>query len=185
MNATNHFIILIALILILFGTPILFLYLGIRQVKTSRSIGGKILIGFGAAILLIYLSVIVAYVVLVGPGRSGILTRGISPQGLEYCVVQTFKGMAEPYQVSFYIRDTSGLWHWNYLAHQDDAWRLATVYFSNGVARVSRDGVFRREIPIPTNVVDLATVLAGYQDEYCPSNFAVEDILKYHNERFK
>ena len=182
MNATNDFIILIALILVLFGTPIRFLWLGLKRINTSRPTGGKILIGIGTAILFIYLSAIIAYIVQVGPGRSGILTRGTSPRGLEYCVIQTFKGMTGPYRVSFYIRDANGLWRWNYLAHQDDAWRSATVEFSNGVAHISKNGVYRRDIPMPTNTVDLATVLPGCRDEYCPSNYTVEDILKYHTK---
>jgi hypothetical protein len=175
----------IAVLVILIGTPILLLYLGIKQIKTSRSTGGKILIGIGVTVLLVYLTGIGAYVIWVGPGQSRILTQGKSPEGLEYCVVQTFKDLVEPYQVSFYIRDTNRLWRWNYLEHEDVAWRSAAVDFSNGLARVSRNGIFFREVPLPTNVVDLATVLPGYLDEYCPSNFTVEEVFKYHSEHFK
>ena len=139
----------------------------------------------GIGILCIYVLLILGYVIMVWPGQSKILARGTSPMGQEYCIVQTYKGWAEPYQVSFYIRDGSGMWRWNYLAHQDIAWHSAIVTFTNGMAQVSRDGRPYRDVPMPTNTVDLARIEPGYRDEYCPSNFSAEDVLLFHNKRFK
>jgi hypothetical protein len=178
-NFSTPFMIMMA---ILIGVPLLFLVFGFKSIKFSS---GKMLTGIGTAILLAYLFVIIGYVVLVGPGRSGILAQGTSPQGLEYCVVQTYKGMIEPYQVSFYIRDTNGLWRWNYLAHQDFSWRSVKVSFKDNSPEIYESSEYMRSVPLPTNSINLATVLPGYRDEYCPSNFTIEDVLKYHNEKFK
>ncbi len=178
-------VILIAIAGIFFGIPILLIALGWGQARSERSVGGLVLVGLGMAMLLTELCIIVAYLMQIGPGRSGIIARGYSPEGREYCIVQTFKGFGEPYQVSFYIRDTNGIWHWNYLAHQDNAWRKATVDFKagKGIARVSRGAGHFRDVPLPTQSVDLATVPAGYRSDYCPSNYTAEDVLRVHNQK--
>jgi len=116
-----------------------------------------------------------------GPWHSKILVQGASPNGQEYCVVQSFQALPEPYRVSFYIRDASGVWHWNYLAHEDLAWRSAKVEFRDQIAVVSREGAPAREIPLPTNSVDIATVLGGYRNHYCPANFTVAEVFKFHS----
>ena len=113
------------------------------------------------------------------------MAQGTSPEGRQYCVVQTFKDMVEPYQVSFYVRDVAGVWRWNYLEHEDVAWHSATVTFTNRVAHVSRNGVPFRDVVLPSNTVDLAEVQPGYQDYDCPANFTADDILKFHNRKFK
>ena len=181
-NSTGILIVVLVLT-VLVGTPLICIVFGLKKRKSSRS--ATVLLWTGIIILAAYFSAVVAFVVWVGPGRSGVLARGKSPTGQEYCVVQTFKGLTEPYQVSFYVRDASGIWRWNYLEHQDVAWRTATVDFSNGVAHVSHNGATVRDILLPTNTVDLATVQPGYRDDYCPSNFTAEDILAFHNKKFK
>ena len=125
-----------------------------------------------------------AYVAWVRPGQSGILVQGQSPDGQEFCVVQTFKGLVEPYQVSFYIRDTNRVWRWNYLEHEDTAWRSASVEFVTGKAIVSRNGKPFREVGMPTGTVTLASVPGGYVDDYCPPEFTVEDVLRFHNAKY-
>lgn len=175
----------IGLLAVIIGLPTACIIGGIARFKSSGSKAGRLLLGAGVGILCIYGLLAFAYVQYVGPGRSGIVAHGESPDGREYCIVQTFKGMAEPYQVSFYIRDAAGVWRWNYLAHQDAVWRSAKVTFSDGIAHVSRDGVAVRDIPVPTNTVHLTAVKPGYQDEYYPSNFTVDDVLSFHNRRYK
>ena len=182
---TIRIFILLAVLVILVGTPLVCIFVGLKRLKTSSPRGAKVPLWTGIIILAGYLSAVVAFVVWVGPARSGILAHGKSPTGQEYCVVQTFKGMVEPYQVSFYVRDSAGVWRWNYLAHQDVAWRSASVDFSNGVAHVSRNGLPFRDISLPTNTVDLSSVQPGYRDDYCPSNFTAENILEFHNSKFK
>jgi hypothetical protein len=183
-NYSGVFVLLLVLT-IMIGLPLICVVLGFKRLKTIRSHGAKALLGAGIAILCAYLLAILAFVVWVGPGRSGIVEQGISPEGRQYCVVQTFKDMVEPYQVSFYIRDAVGVWRWNYLEHEDVAWRSAAVTFSNGVAKVSRNGAPFRDIVLPTNTVDLASVQPGYRDEYCPSNFTSAEILEFHNRKYK
>jgi hypothetical protein len=183
--STSYSISGLILAICLLAIPILCVGLGLARVRISQSVKASLLLAIGLGIACVYVVVALAYVLMVGPGRSRIVTEGISPEGRQYCIVQTYKGLVEPYQVTFYIRDASGLWRGNTLAHQDIAWRSATVAFTNKAARITRDGVLFRDIPIPTNTVELAKVQPGYRDSYCPSNFTPQDVLSFHNRRFK
>lgn len=127
---------------------------------------------------------VVSYLAWVRPWQSRILTQGMSPEGREFCIVQTFVNFVEPYQVSFYIRDANRIWRWNYLEHEDVAWRSASVEFSKGNALVCRNGKPFREIEMPTDTVNLASVTGGYVDNYCPADFTAQDVLKFHNDKY-
>ncbi len=148
MNYTGLLILLLALV-VLVGLPVLCIVAGVVRLKTLGWRSARVLLTFGTGVLGFYLALLVAYIVSVGPWRSGILTQGKLPEGREFCVVQSFKDMFEPYQVSFYVRDEAGVWHWNYLEHEDVAWRTAAVTFSNSVAYVSRNGVPFDEVVLP------------------------------------
>jgi hypothetical protein len=128
---------------------------------------------------------VAAFVAWVRPWQGGILVQGQSADGQEFCVVQTFKGLVEPYQVSFYIRDNNRVWRWNYLEHEDTAWRSASVEFVSGKAIVSRNGKPFREVGMPTGTFDLASVPSGYVDDYCPPEFTVQDVLRFHNGKYQ
>ncbi|MCF6284385.1 MAG: hypothetical protein L3K26_04270 [Candidatus Hydrogenedentes bacterium] len=174
------------LLLALASIPMLLVLFGNRSFTRTRSVTGLIMTGAGITIGVAYLWAITAFISAAGPEHSGIVVEGLSPSGQEYCVVQTYTGIwTEPYQVSFYIRDGDGVWRWNYLEHEDLAWRSAQVEFADDKAIVSRNGKHFSEIPMPADSVDLATVLPGYRDEYCPATFTVAAILGHHNERFK
>jgi hypothetical protein len=168
----------LVLVISILALPLVFIAFGIAG-KAKRFLS----IGIGT--LCVYVLLILGYALLVWPGQSRIVAHGTSPMGREFCIVQTYKSWAEPYQVSFYIRDSAGVWRWNYLAHQDFAWRSATVDFDNGIAHVSSGGHRYREILLPTNTVDLTKIEPGYRNEYCPSNFTAADILSFHNKWFK
>lgn len=176
---------LLALIAALIALPIFLMVLCVGVFNRSGSTPARIMSGIGIAVCLTPVAAVASYVVAVCPGRSGVLSQGTSPSGQEYCVVQTFKGLVEPYQVSFYIRDTSRVWRWNYLEHEDNAWRSAAVEFTGGNAMVSRNGKPFREIAMPTGIVDIATVSGGYVDYYCPPEFTVEDVLRFHNNKYR
>jgi len=181
---SSYSISVVIVFLIIFGIPLLCIGFGLACLLSKAS-GGKLFLGIGIGILCFYAVVAAGYMMMIGAGRSGIVAQGTSPNGKEYCIVQTYKGWTEPYQVSFYIRDASGIWRWNYLAHQDTVWSSAAVTFSNGVAHVSRDGHAYRDISLPTDTVDLMKIKPGYRDHYCPSNFTAEDILSFHNKKFR
>ncbi len=185
MITSFHWVLRLIGLALLIGLPTACLIGGILGLKSSSQQRGKLLVGAGVGILCVYGLMTFAYAACIGPGRSGIVAHGWSPEGREYCIVQTFKTIAEPYQVSFYIRDRDGVWRWNYLAHQDSVWRSATVSFSGGFAHVSRDGNPFRDIRVPTNRVDLAKVEPGYRDDYCPPNFSENDLLSFHNKKFR
>jgi hypothetical protein len=181
---TSYSIPVLAILAVLVLTPLACISFGISRL-ICKSSGGKLFLGLGVGIVFVYGILVVGYLMMIGAGRSGIVARGSSPEGREYCIVQTYKGWTEPYQVSFYIRDASGVWRWNYLAHQDTVWNSATVTFSGGMAHVNHDGSPVRDIPLPTNTVDLTKIEPGYRDDYSPSNFTPEDILSFHNKKFR
>lgn len=180
---------LFAAIALLVGTPLLLLTVGVRRSKRGRSTGATVMLASGFSICAAYIAAIVTFIIWVGPYRSGIVLHGRSPDGREYCVVQTYKTLGlvgEPYQVSFYIRDADRVWHWNYLAHEDNAWRGVKVVFADGVVRVSANGRPRREIPMPAGTVDVAAVQqGGLRDAYLPAEFSAEEVLQWHNAKFR
>ncbi|MDF1789013.1 MAG: hypothetical protein P1U82_24335 [Verrucomicrobiales bacterium] len=128
--------------------------------------------------------VIAAYLGSVRPWQSKILAHGHSPEGREYCLVQTYRDLVEPYQVSFYIRDANGIWRWNYLGHQENGWKSGTVTFSDGSALIERNGAMLKEIEIPNESVDLAGVLPGYSHQYLGSELTTDDVFAFHNQRY-
>jgi hypothetical protein len=182
--SSSYSIPFLVILMIVVVFPLACISFGIARIG-SKSSGGKLFLGIGIGIVCVYGLLVLRYFIWIGAGRSGIVVQGTSPEGRQYCIIQTYKGWVEPYQVSFYIRDTSGIWRWNYLAHQDRAWKSATVTFSGGTAHVIRDGQHYRDILLPTNTVDLATVEPGYRGDYSPSNFTPQDILAVHNQKFK
>ena len=131
------------------------------------------------------IGIIASWLLSIRPWQSKVLAHGFSPEGREYCVVQTFRDVVEPYQVSFYIRDDQGVWRWNYLEHEDNGWRSATVNFTDSSAMIKRNGVPFKELKIPSGQVDLSTVLPGYRDQYCDKDFSVEEVLAFHNQKYK
>lgn len=111
--------------------------------------------------------------------------KWISPDGREHCIVQTFKGFTEHYQVSFYLRDSKENWHWNYVAHEDFGWGNATVTFSEGTALIKRNGEPYREINVPNENGDLISEFYPDSDEYCPCAFSVVVVFAFHNQKYE
>jgi Uncharacterized membrane protein len=115
--------------------------------------------------------------------QTKILAQGFSPEGREYCVAQTFNNIIEPFQVSFYMRDSEGIWRWSYLAHQDYSWSRVRVDFQNGKADVFKRGKFMRSIdayvPLPADHPprDSATYDLS-------ADLGVDDVFKAHNSKF-
>ncbi|GEM_PF-4346624 len=89
-------------------------------------------------LLLISIGYIATWLESIRPWQSKILAHGRSPGGLGYGLMQTFRDLVEPYQVSFYIRDPHGIWRWNYLGHQENEWKSGTVTFSDGSAFIEK-----------------------------------------------
>jgi hypothetical protein len=183
-TASHQFLIVffvLCLALVFVVVPIAGVVWGVRRFRKSTTGFARAMWGTGAVVLSTYLVLLGWLLFYSIPGHSRIVTQGKSPSGQEYCVVQSFQALPEPYRVSFYIRDTSGVWHWKYLEHEDLAWRSAKVEFLGDVALVSRDGVPFREIPLPTNTVDLAQVQYGNRHNYCPADFTAAQVLKHHS----
>ena len=135
-------------------------------------------------LLALFIGLVAAYLVAIRPWQSKILAQGVSPEGREYCVVQTFKDLVEPYQVSFYVRDPEGVWRWHYLEHEDSGWKSAEVIFSEGSSQIQRNGTSFKEIPLPNDQVDLGKIQAGYRDYYCDRGYSVEDVFAFHNQKY-
>ena len=172
------------LLLIFLGIPSLVLLFGALLLNLSRPRSGRIVTAVGALLLLAGIASLAVVMRTMGPGHSGFVAQGTSPDGKEYCIVQTWKDWGEPYQVSFYIRDADGVWRWNYLAHQDIAWRSAQVEFDQGTAFVFRNGNLFREMALPSDTVELAAILPGYRHHFCPPTYSAEDVFAFHTAQF-
>ena len=121
MQTTAQFLQLLLLVLV-FGTPVFMpvifcIYWRKRRVSFRRSV-----LWLSGGMFATWMSLFSYQSVRVGPWQSGALAAGSSPDGHEYLVVQTYGGFFERYRVSFYIRDSNGIWHWNYLGHENDSW---------------------------------------------------------------
>lgn len=92
----------------------------------SRSSRSRIVVRVLAAFLI--LSVLAAggfYLLLVQPGKGGVLARSATPDGTELLVTQEWNGWdigGEPYTVSFYSKKPGGPWLWQYLDHEARRW---------------------------------------------------------------
>lgn len=177
-------IILLLVLLVILAFPFVLLIAGFGNSRRPRSRGSKVLIGSGVILILLYAAGFVQVIVAIGPGQSGLLASGATPDGREYCVVQTFKGWIEPYQVSFYVRDESGLWHKKYLEHEANSWKPVDVRFADGKAQVFSKGVLAREVDLPTETVELESILPGYRDQYVSRDASIEDLVHLHNKQF-
>jgi hypothetical protein len=165
-----------------FAVPVLGTTLVFRARNRKSRNARRVHRGVGIALLLAWSGSFLAVGIQIRPWQSGILAQGRSPDGQEYCVVQTFQGFIEPYRVSLYVRDPDRVWHWHYLAHQDNSWPSATVEFTDDSIVIREDGVVRRRHPRKLEPVDAAGVRTGNSLTYYPAHFTVEDVAAAHHE---
>ena len=65
------------------------------------------------------------WLVILQPGKGGVLAHSTAPDGTEFVVTQSWNGWdngGEPYTVSFYSRKPGGPWLWQYLDHEARRW---------------------------------------------------------------
>lgn len=172
----------LVLLLLVFGTPfitaaIFFCYWRQRGAPLRRT-----LLVVSGSMFLVWTGLLVAYMAKIKPWQSGILAAGVSPQGREFVVVQTFTGFVEPYRVSLYVRDSSGVWHWNYLGHDDTAWGSTRVEFSADSFLILHKGIQVRKIPVESSVALRPDNRDGTRD--LPASYSAEDVAAFHHERF-
>lgn len=138
--------------------------------KALRTI--RIVLALVLAIPAIYLG---SFVIPQFPFTSGVIAHAFSPTGEEVCVVQTYKGIAEPYQVSLFARRPGQKWVWSYLAHQDSRWSFCRIEFAGDALCVYRGFQLNRTFSL-ARTTDLSAALGPLPAEYSP-----EQILAYHN----
>lgn len=146
MGPVFHFLALGVLGFIVFGIPLLCLGFCFGNREKPASGKARIARGISGGVFLLWLALMIALLVKMGPWRTGVLCQGFSPDGREYCVVQSHEVLFE-FRVSFYLRNAEGVWQWHYLAHDDDSWRSASVEFTSETIRITREGKFEREFP--------------------------------------
>jgi hypothetical protein len=143
---------LAALLVGIVGVPTLLVVLGARWFRRAgtplaRSLSGATILVGGLALALVGRTML-----RMAPGQSGIVEGGLSPDGHEYCVVQSHNGFpdgfGEPYTISLYVRDDAGNWRWHYLDHEGFPWRSARVEFDGELVTVHRDGVPFRQVEL-------------------------------------
>ena len=124
---------------------------GMTKARSTRSRNLLRVLGYLVAVLLIGTAGF--YLLLVQPGKGGILARATAGDGTELLVTQSWNGWdngGEPYTVSFYSREPGGTWLWQYLDHEARRWpdcRLEFVAGSRSV-RVSSAGELKQTIDL-------------------------------------
>jgi len=149
---------------------------------TARSSGG--FIRFFSVVGILLLLLIAWYIATVRPGQSGIVLTGESPDGREYCIVQTYSNLIEPYQVSLYVRDAAGSWRWHYLEHEDNAWRSARVEFQGDQVVVYRNEKPFRELELDRDVIEKVTPTHTHQERALPAELTVDEVARLHHLRY-
>jgi hypothetical protein len=181
MNNTGQLLQLLLLIVV-FGTPvftplIFWFFWRARNARLRRSV-----LWMSGMVFITWMSLFGSYLVKIRPYQSGILAEGRSPDGREYFVVQTFTGFVEPYRVSFYMRDSEGVWHWSYLGHDDHSWGDTAVEFSGAEICVLREGVIVKKIPLDAAVKWNPPDWEGSRS--FPASFTAKDVEAFHHKRF-
>jgi hypothetical protein len=136
------------------------------------------------AVTLVYLPVLAAFLFWVGPWRSGVVVAGKSRDGRDYCVVQTFQDLAEPFRVALYVRTDGGAWRWYYLEHEDCGWRSARVEIVDGVAHVLRNGAWFRDVPLSNAAPDLRALAPDERGRYRPASYDAARLAADHATRW-
>ncbi|MGC4074525.1 MAG: hypothetical protein QM760_18905 [Nibricoccus sp.] len=96
--------------------------------------------------------------------------------------MQTYTGLIEPYYVSFYVRDAHGVWQWHLLAHDDNAWRSPRVSFGEKAIVVTREGKYRREIPLDADRIrQHPDVVQSNQ----PASLTVAQLSALHDQKYR
>ena len=125
------------------------------------------------------LLIVIATLWLNVPFTSGVITHQTLQNGVEVCIVQYFKGLAEPYQVSLYAKSSVGNWRWFYIDHEAERWRNARIDFTEeNKALIYNKGKIEATVPVDKNS------LAAEEGGYFPSTFSCEEINQAHTRKF-
>lgn len=138
---------------------------------------------YGLGLFGLYAAALAWGVWRIGPWRSGVVAHGFGAEGREFCVVQTYKAIVEPFQVSLYERRPGEQWRWHYLEHEDVGWRSATVTFQDGRARVTRNGAPFTEIALAAGSLGTETATTA-ETISCPAHYSVEQVRAFHDDYF-
>lgn len=143
---------------ILFGPPLFVPLLIVRRVRPgawlARNLGRALIRGVFKA----YLCLVGAYVVWIGPWRGGVVAAGRLSDGRDYCIVQRFQDLAEPFRVSLFVRNDARVWKWYYLDHEDNGWMSGGAELDGRIMRVRRNGVPFRDVAIDTAAINVAAL---------------------------
>jgi hypothetical protein len=153
-----------------------------HEFTSTRSTGG--VIRFFSVIGILLLLLIAWYFAMVRPGQSGVVVTGESQDGREYCIVQTYRDLIEPYQVSLYVRDSAGSWRWHYLEHEDNAWRSARVEFQGAQVVVYRNSERFREIELDREAIEKVTPELTRKERALPAELSVNEVARLHHVRY-
>ncbi len=181
MNVITIFMMLVLIAAVLAG-PVAIIVIGARDAKRMPVISWT-LVSIGTVLLGLVLVPLSRCAWYSAPWHSRILTQGTSPSGREYCVVQAFSDVSEPYRVAFYLRDAGGVWRWHYLGHEEPAWTTAEVRFHDDEALIFRDGWLVHVIDVPTDTEDATETPHPSDPMRCPAHFTAQEVFEFHRDR--
>jgi len=85
----------------------------------------KVVLGAVTLAFLLFSYVIISFLWHIDQAR--IVARGVSPEGVEMCIVQECNWNGEPFTTRFVFRKPGTNWGWFYYDHQDWYWRTGHV----------------------------------------------------------
>jgi hypothetical protein len=85
------------------------------------------------------------FVIIIQPGRSGVMASLRLADGSQYMVTQRCNWSPEPYTVAFYMRPSGGKWGWCYINHEANRWRDVTLTYdaNSDVITVTKRGTWQ------------------------------------------
>ena len=126
----------------------------------------------------VWLLMITAVLWLNAPFTSGVVMHKTLQNGVDVCIVQYFKGLAEPYQVSLYARYPKGNWRWFYLEHEAERWRNTSIDLQrNDIALIYERGKLEATVSLDRDSVE------DREARYFPGYLSCEELNQAHKSR--
>lgn len=148
--------------------------------KIARKLLLLILIAAASPIVLslgFAFSVILVIALFNFPFTSTVVAQKKAESGTEVCIVQRFKDLSEPYQVSLYAKHPGGNWRWHYMDHEADRLRYVSITIEGNTASIYEGRKLRS-----TWAVDEET-LTDKEAGYFPGEWNCQKINQEHKSK--
>lgn len=176
-----------ALLALFIGAPGSLFLFGLWFFRRAKTPFGRVLPGVMTVVGAAGLSVVGLHLYRSAPGHSGILAAGASPDGREYCLVQSHngfpEGLGEPYTVALFVRDNEGKWRWHYVDHESLRWANGSVVFEDESVHTYEDTKLYRSVELNLGPPDAEHPWVDAND--LPAELSANQVAERHLERHR